>query len=233
MDAIKSRSAGRRRERTLVLATRELFDEHGLHAVPIERVARAAGIARGLVYRTFSSKEELFILTVTTYLAELDERLAEAVAEDEDPAAQLERCAGTYAAYCQEFPAFLDCSISLMQRPAAQLQDIVSESVWFRLGHGMGRCLDHLAGALRRGNESGAFSLADTDYHANLMWSQMLGAMHFARLGVGVRQLGPGVPGTFHVDAERVVASCVRAAMASVTAEASGAAAASRPPRAA
>lgn len=219
MSATKSGSSSRKRERTLVLATRDLFDEHGMSDVPIERVARAAGIARGLVYRTFSSKEELFILTVTTYLAELDERLAEVIEEDADPEGQLARCAAAYAKYCHEFPAFLDCSISLMQRPAGVLQEIVSESVWLRLGQGMGRCLDHLAGVLRRGTQTGAFAVDDPEYHANLLWSQQLGSMHLARLGVGVQLLGPGVPGTFAIHPDQVVASCVHAAMCSVRAE--------------
>ena len=39
---------------------------------PIEEIARAVGIARGLIYRHFSSKEELYVLTVTDYLDELD-----------------------------------------------------------------------------------------------------------------------------------------------------------------
>ena len=38
---------------------------------PIEEIAQAVGIARGLIYRQFASKEELFVLTVTDYLAEL------------------------------------------------------------------------------------------------------------------------------------------------------------------
>lgn len=217
--ASRSRSAGRDRERLLVGVTRALFDERGMQDAPIERIARAAGIARGLVYRTFSSKEELFILTMTTYLAELHERLAEAVAASPEPEEQLERCAEAYAEYCRQFPAFLDCSLSLMQRPADELQDIVSASVWLRLGQGMARCLDHLAGVLRHGNDRGVFAVEDPDYHANLLWTQMLGVMHFARLGVGVHLLGPGVPGTFPVEPERVVASCVRAAMAAVRAE--------------
>ena len=37
--------------------------------------------------------------------------------------------------------------------------------------------------------------------------------MHLARLGVGVRQLGPGVPGLFRVDVERVVETCVANAL--------------------
>ena len=55
----------RERERDLVEATRALFDERGMLDAPIEEIAKAVGIARGLIYRQFSSKDELFVLTVT------------------------------------------------------------------------------------------------------------------------------------------------------------------------
>ena len=66
---------------------------------PVEEIAKAVGIARGLIYRQFSSKEELFVLTVTDYLAELEGVLRAAVAETDAPAAQLERTAEAYAGF--------------------------------------------------------------------------------------------------------------------------------------
>ena len=83
----------------------------------------------------------------------------------------------------------------------------------------MAGCLGVLADVLRAGNESGAFNVDDPDYTANLLWTQMLGAMHLARIGVGVRRLGPGVPGLFEVKSDDVVRSCVATALASVSAE--------------
>ncbi len=68
----------RTRERDLVLATRALFDERGMQDAPVEEIAKAVGIARGLIYRQFASKEELYVLTVTDYLDELAELLDEA-----------------------------------------------------------------------------------------------------------------------------------------------------------
>jgi len=59
------------REQDLVRATRKLFDERGMQDAPVEQIAKQVGIARGLIYRQFSSKEELYVLTVTDYLAEL------------------------------------------------------------------------------------------------------------------------------------------------------------------
>src|ERR687893_1159353 len=88
------------RERELVEATRALFDERGMQDAPIEEIAKAVGIARGIIYRHFSSKEELYVLTVTDYLDELERLLEAAVEGDGDPALRLERCTEAYARYC-------------------------------------------------------------------------------------------------------------------------------------
>src|SRR5690349_11163695 len=89
------------RERDLVVATRRLFDERGMQDAPIEEIARSVGIARGLIYRVFSSKEELFVLTITDYLDELHDVLHEAIASGPDPFAQLERSTEAYARFCE------------------------------------------------------------------------------------------------------------------------------------
>lgn len=195
-------------------ATRRLFDERGMQAAPIEEIARAVGIARGLIYRQFSSKEELYVLTVTTYLDELAGLLTAAVEDEPDVIARLERVTEAYAGFCERYPAFLDASLSLMQRPARELQAVVSESVWLRLGQSMARCLDHVAGVLRAGREAGVLEVDDPDYMANVLWTQTLGTMHLARIRVGVRQIAPGVPGLFAVEPERVVRTCVDGVMA-------------------
>ena len=49
---------------------------------------------------------------------------------------------------------------------------------------------------------------------ANVLWTQTLGAMHLARIGVGVRGLAPGVPDLFEVTPQQVVRSCVESALA-------------------
>jgi AcrR family transcriptional regulator len=209
-------SPRRERRRELVKATRRLFDERGMQDAPIEEIARSVGIARGLIYREFDSKEELYVLTVTDYLEDLDGALRAAVAASNEPAAQLERCAEAFADFCGRYPAFLDSALALMRRPARELSESISEAVWLSLGQGMARCLEHLAGVLRRGAETGDFAVEDPDFHANLLWTQMLGAMHLVRIGVGVRQAGPGVPELFRVTPAQVVSASVTAAMAQV-----------------
>jgi AcrR family transcriptional regulator len=204
----------RTRERELVLATRALFDERGMQDAPVEEIARAAGIARGLIYRHFSSKEELYVLTVTDYLDELHAAQVAAIDPDADAVTQLRDATVAYASFCRRYPAFLDCALALMHRPAVELHDMVSESVWLRLGQGMAKCLDRLIGVLTLGHESGVMHVPDPAYTANVQWTQTLGIMHLARIGVGVHQLAPSVPGLFSVGAERVIATCVELALA-------------------
>ena len=194
------------REQELVAATRALFDERGMQEAPVEEIARTVGIARGLIYRQFSSKEELFVLTVTDYLGELAPLLEAACGEPGGRDERVERCVEAFAAYCQRYPAFLDCQIALMRRPARELRELVSESVWLRLGQGMAACLDPVA------------RVAGSDYLANFLWTQLVGALHLARIGVGVRRAGPAVPELFRVDADQVTRTCVTAALATVRA---------------
>jgi AcrR family transcriptional regulator len=204
------------RERDLVQATRALFDQRGVQDAPIEEIARQVGIARGLIYRHFSSKEELYVLTVTDYLSELDRILTEAIGPEDGAATQLEQWARAYAGFCCRYPAFLDCALSLMRRPAHELRDAISESVWLRLGQGMAKCISHISELLRRGSQAGDFEVEDPDYTANVLWTQILGVMHLARIRVGLRQAAPGLPALFSVTPEQVVETCVGNARATV-----------------
>ncbi|MEA2123369.1 MAG: hypothetical protein QOI80_151 [Solirubrobacteraceae bacterium] len=164
---------------------------------PVEQIAKQVGIARGLIYRQFSSKEELYVLTVTDYLAELA-----AAMKGKDLAAMTE----AFARFCVRYPAFMDCALSIMHKPAQELRQRVSESVWLRLGDGMASCIGPLCEALRdRGVE-------DPDFTANVLWTQALGVMHLARIQVGLRRTD-GAPELFTVATEDVVRTCVDTAL--------------------
>ena len=203
------------RARELIAATRALFDERGVQDAPIEEIAKSVGIARGLIYREFASKEELFVATVTDYLGELESVLAESAEEEAAPAAvRLERTAEAFAGFCLRYPAFLDSALALMRRPARELYEVVNEAIWLRLGQGMANCIDHVARILRAGSASGEFSVTESDLTANLLWTQMLGAMHLARIRVGMRRTEAGAPELFSVDPDQIVRACVESAMA-------------------
>ena len=207
----------RQREQDIVDATRVLFDERGMQDVPIDDIARSVGLSRALIYRHFSSKEELFILTVTRYLAELAERLEAAAASSADHGERLDAVTGTFADFAWEYPAFLDCAISLLRRPHVALRELVSDAVWIRLGQGMASCLGVCADVLRDGAEAGAFTVEDPDFSANHLWTVALGTMHLARSGVAVSRTADGFPRDFPVEHERVRAEALRTARAVAT----------------
>jgi AcrR family transcriptional regulator len=189
-----------RRERELVEATRALFDERGMQDAPMDEIARAVGINKALIYRVFASKEELFVLTVTHYLDEL----SEAALNEPDLRGALDQ----FTHFCLRYPAFLDCALSLMRRPASELRERVSEGVWLRLGRSMAACLSPLAAILA------ADGVEQPEFTANRLYTQVLGTMHLARLGAGVAEAAPGVPEVFSLDPERVRRACVEDALA-------------------
>jgi AcrR family transcriptional regulator len=209
-----TRGARRRaREQTIIATTRALFDERGLRDAPVHEIARAAGLNKALIYRSFDSKEEIFVLTVADYLSELAGRL-DAPEEPEDHVLALRELCEAYVEFCLEYPAFLDSALALMQRPAADLREYVSGAVWFRLGRSMAACLGPLERLLAAGADAGVFAVEDPDFTANRLYTQVLGTMHLARVGVGVREASPGVAETFDIDPERVRRACVEDALA-------------------
>jgi AcrR family transcriptional regulator len=208
----------RARERSIIEAARALFDERGMQDGPMDEIARAVGINRALIYRYFESRDELFVLTVTHYLDEMTTRGRQRIDPTAAAETQLRVCWDNFASYCLEYPAFLDCALSLMRQPARDLRRRVSDSTWFRLGQSMSDCLAVTVDVLRRGVEAGAFTVEDPEFTANCLYTQTLGMMHMARIGIGVGQVAPGIPRVFSVNAEQVREACIRAALDAVRA---------------
>jgi AcrR family transcriptional regulator len=73
----RDEQAGERR-RQLVRIASELIEEGGVDAVTLPRVTERAGCARTLVYRYFTSREELLVGVIDDYFERLDERIPEA-----------------------------------------------------------------------------------------------------------------------------------------------------------
>lgn len=203
----------RARERAIITATRSLFDERGRRDAPVDEIAHAAGINKALIYRAFDSKDEIFVLTLTDYLAEL-QALALDVDESTDPVLALRLACECYVDFCLDYPAFLDCALSLMQRPASELREHVSGATWYRLGRSMAACLGPLERILAAGAEQGVFAIDDAAFTTNRIYAQVLGSMHLARAGVGIREAAPGIPQTFEITPERMREACVQDVLA-------------------
>jgi AcrR family transcriptional regulator len=215
-DGRRSAAAARRRirEKEIIAATRALFDEKGVREAQIEDIAAAVGINRAIVYRHFSGKEELFALTLVSYLDELHEALQAA----DDPASpapeRLEGLVGAFVDYGLAHPAFIDCAQALMRRSGPELLDEISESALFRLGRGISGCLAILVAALQAGVESGDFEVSDPTLLANTLYASGLGALQLARVGILVAESAPGIPTVGEISPAQVRQYLVASALA-------------------
>ena len=182
-----------RRTREIVDATRRLFDERGMRAAQIEDIAKAVGINRAIIYRHFTTKEELFAMTLVDYLGELESRLAEAGARAISPVERLFAQADAFFAYGAEYPAFVDCAQALLRFRGTDLVEEVSQERLLELGHAMFQCLDHVVRALEDGTASGEFAVADPQLLANVLCAEGLGVLALVNFQKSVRSLQSGL----------------------------------------
>jgi AcrR family transcriptional regulator len=215
-----SRAMARRRrratrERAIVAATRELFDQRGLQDARVDDIARAAGLNKALIYRAFSSKDEIFALTATSYLDEL-----RALTDDTDAALdgpqRLREVLTVFADFCVTYPAFLDCGLSLLRRPALELREILSEAAWFRVSRAVGRCVGAVQRALEVAVAQQAIEVDDPGFVAGRLLTQMMGSLHLARSGVSLREPVPGAVTAVSLSPEQVRDASIRDALAVV-----------------
>jgi AcrR family transcriptional regulator len=212
----KRSPADRRREReaAIIAATRELFDASGVRDAQIEDVARVVGINRAIIYRHFTGKEELFALTLVDYLEDLEARLR-ALPTKGEPEERLAAITGAFVDFGLEYPAFVDCGVTILRMGPAILDELGSSAL-YRLGRGMTACLRCVTEVIEAGNETGVFQVEDVDQVSNVLYALGLGGLQLARLGVMVRETAPGVPVIDSLDAERVKEQLVASSMALV-----------------
>jgi AcrR family transcriptional regulator len=203
------------RAQTIVAATRMLFDQRGIRDARVEDIARAAGLNKALIYRAFASKDEIFALTATSYLDELRAR-TDTVETNPDAAEQLRQVLTVFADFCVTYPAFLDCGLSLLRRPAVDLREILSDAAWFRVSRAVGRCVGVVQRALEAGVEQEVIEVDDAGFTAGRLLTQMMGSMHLCRTGVSLREPTPGAVIAVPLDSQQVRDACIRDALAVV-----------------
>ena len=92
-DATTRRSPWRRRKQArpaeITAAALEVFADHGFAAAKLDDVARRAGVAKGSIYRYFSTKEELFRAVVRSAVVPNAEAVRGAADRFDGPFAEL------------------------------------------------------------------------------------------------------------------------------------------------
>jgi len=196
-----------------VAATRKLFDERGLQDARVDDIARAAGLNKALIYRAFSSKEEIFALAAVSYLDEL-RALTDELEPLGDGERRLREVLTVFADFCVTHPAFLDCGFSLLRRPAPELRETLSDAAWFRVSRAVGRCVGVVQRALEAGDAQTAVEADDAGFLAGRLLTQIMGSLHLSRSGVSLREPVPGAVIGMALEPEQVRDACVRDALA-------------------
>lgn len=204
----------RDRERDIIRATREIFDERGTIDAQIDDIAKRVGINKALIYRHFAGKEELFALTLVDYLQELEDRLHQKDSPRRTPLNRLKALSETFVDFCLGYPAFTDCAMSLLRRTSEELFGEITEPVMVKLGTAMAAPLDRIAAILKAGQRTGVFDEVDTAYLANHLYTQTLGSLHMARVGLIVSGSRPGHPVVHHADVGTVRSTAITATLA-------------------
>jgi AcrR family transcriptional regulator len=108
--AVKNAARPSARER-LLAAANELFYEEGVHTVGIDRVIEHAGVAKGSLYNTFGSKDELIRAYLETRHASMARRITRAVERCDTPR---ERLLGVFEAQRDLFaePGYRGCAFA-------------------------------------------------------------------------------------------------------------------------
>ncbi|MEO9323677.1 TetR/AcrR family transcriptional regulator [Nocardioides sp. C4-1] len=198
----------RAREAQIIEATRAAFDRQGIGEMRIEDIAAAVGVNRAIIYRVFTGKEELFALTLVSYLDEMRAALEAAASATEVPADRLAAIVGAFVDYGVRYPAFVDCAQALMRRRGEDLLLEISESALFRLGRAISANLNILTAALE------GLGTPDPVLTANTLYASGLGALQLARLGILVTELAPGVPTVGTISPDQVRSHLVSSALA-------------------
>jgi len=99
--------AAKRREEILATAT-HLFARDGFHEADMQQLADELGLAKGTLYRYFSTKRALFLAAVDRVMMLLHTRIEEVRAKARDPLRQIGEAIQTYLTFFDAHPEFVE-----------------------------------------------------------------------------------------------------------------------------
>lgn len=111
-------AAPERREAILAAAL-DAFSGAGFHETSLEEVAERAGISKALIYEHFSSKRELQVSLLDTFVHDMIERVVGAIAAGGDNEARLRAGIEAFLRFAEERPGALQLLTRNVSDPVA------------------------------------------------------------------------------------------------------------------
>ena len=123
-------AAGDERRERILRAAQELFAERGFDGTPAEAIAARAGVAKGLIFHHFGSKEKLYLAAVADAAARLHQMFFEQEgAPDPDLFQRMLAWTQRKTLIFQEQPLLYGLVLSAIAQPPAGTQEAVSQYV--------------------------------------------------------------------------------------------------------
>jgi TetR/AcrR family fatty acid metabolism transcriptional regulator len=136
------------KRRQILDAAVRAFARKGYHACRVAEIAEEAGVAYGLVYHYFGSKEEILRTIFRDTWTQMLARIAEVEAEGDGAGEQVRKVTALLLRTWRRDPDLVRVLVREVTRSPEQLQQQIDE-----IGHGY----EALERIVRRGQESGEF----------------------------------------------------------------------------
>ena len=169
MSSSDSRAESRER---ILEAAKQVFFEDGFEAANLDEVARRAGLAKGTIYRYFTSKAELYVEVLVLNADAFVERMRRLIDPRLDAAQQMRNLGLFYFHHYAENPEYFRIFWALENQ--RMIGDLPLELVR-AVSDLWRRCLEILAEQIERGVKDGVFGPCDPWETANILWSMANG----------------------------------------------------------
>ncbi len=154
--------------RRILDSARDVFFRDGFMAANLDEVAERAGVAKGTLYRYFSSKADLYVAVLADNGNAFTERMQACVSEGGSPMEQLERISDFYYDYWTRHPELFQIFWAIDNQPViGDLPEPVVTEVT-RLWEASLRVLD---GVIVEAVKQGDFVECDTWEVANILFT--------------------------------------------------------------
>jgi len=207
---MKTRQAGRKadigtRERVFAAASAE-FAARGFAGANVDRIARAAGVNKAMIYYHFKSKAALYREIVRDMFDAVAASLEEMSAEHRDPAGKISAFVEAIARSAEARPHFPPIWFREIAEGGTHLDEGITRTV--------AGIVKRLAGIVKEGVKSGRFKPVDPLLvHGGIVGPLLL---YYASASLRKRMASAGVPGADSYKSAEVIAHVQRVALATV-----------------
>lgn len=158
-----------------ILDTAErLFTERGFHAVTMDAIADAAGLAVGSIYHHFKNKERLYLALVERALEVNEQAMAAAYGGGRSPIEELRAASDAYCAFHLSNPGYFRMiALRTLDVPPG---DMASE-IERRIADKVERLVGDIADTLRRADAAGQVRCPDPHRTSIFLWGAWNGVL--------------------------------------------------------